>query len=102
MIVKNFFIGLTIPGLTYDHNMITPTKEIAVFYDIEFLYNIKKLSAPWQQNAPKYLFLCMNSSCYYIVETLFSWMKTNHKKTNKNNYSRNPRCKISTCQSPKT
>ena len=36
----------TISGLTGDHNTITLTKEIAVFYDLELLYNVKRLRAP--------------------------------------------------------
>ena len=31
---------------TLDHNTITPSKEIAVFYDLELLYNVKRLRAP--------------------------------------------------------
>ena len=46
MIAKSFFIGLTISGLTSDHNTITPSKEIAAFYNLELLYNFKRLRAP--------------------------------------------------------
>ncbi|MDC0512108.1 hypothetical protein OAO05_01170 [bacterium] len=43
---KNFNMGLIISGLTGDHNKITATKEIAVFYDLELLYNVKRFTAP--------------------------------------------------------
>ena len=46
--VSFFFLAIehTITGLTGDHNTITPSKEIAVFYDLELFYNVKRLRAP--------------------------------------------------------
>ena len=46
MIAKSFLIGLIISGLTGGHNTDSPSKEIAVFYDLELLYNVKRLRAP--------------------------------------------------------
>jgi len=45
-IAQSLFIERIISGLTCDHNMITPSKEIAVFYDLELLYNVKRSRAP--------------------------------------------------------
>ena len=43
---KNFNMGLIISGLTGGHNTDSPSKEIAVFYDLELLYNVKRFTAP--------------------------------------------------------
>ena len=43
---KCFFHNWIIIYHTQDHNTITPSKEIAVFYDLELLYNVKRLRAP--------------------------------------------------------
>ena len=45
-IAQSLFIGLIIVEHTGDHNTITPSKEIAIFYDLELLYNVKRFTAP--------------------------------------------------------
>ena len=45
-IAQSLFIGLIIVEHTGDHNTITPSKEIAIFYDLELLYNVRRLRAP--------------------------------------------------------
>ena len=40
-IAQSLFIGHIISGLTGGHNTDSPSKEIAVFYDLELLYNVK-------------------------------------------------------------
>ena len=41
MMAKSFFIGLIISRLNGGHNTESLSKEIAVFYDLELLYNVK-------------------------------------------------------------
>ena len=40
------FTGLILSGLTDGHNTDSLNKEIAVFYDLKLLYNVKRLRAP--------------------------------------------------------
>ena len=39
-------MGIIISGLTGGHNTDSPSKEIAVFYDLALLYNVKRFRAP--------------------------------------------------------
>ena len=63
------FIGLIISGLTGGHNTDSPSKEIAVFYDLELLYNFKRLRAPGNRTPPK-KYICLSCKLPYLQQFL--------------------------------